>query len=630
MAVTNIKLNNGYKVPVLGLGTWQSADDPGVVEQAVRDAVDAGYRHFDCAYIYGNEKEVGKALRDKIAEGVVKREDLFITTKLWNTTHRKEQVVPACKKSLKNFGFDYIDLYLIHWPMSYDMKKEDGFWPKSNLLYENVDYCDTWQGMEECVKLGLTKSIGLSNFNSQQIDRILSIAQIKPVMNQVECHPNLNQKKLRDFCKQRDIVITAYSPLGSPKRTWAKPTDPQVTIETPEILEISKKYEKTPAQVVLRYLIDIDTIPIPKSSSKERIKQNIDIFDFKLLPQEIATIDKLNCGLRICPAKECANHKDYPFNIEFLMMAQIPTLTFSNGYKMPTFGLGTYQSRPGEVENAVKEAINLGYRHIDTAYFYQNEKEIGEAIQAKIKDGTVKREDLFITTKLWNNFHKQESVVPICKKSLENLGLSYVDLYLVHWPFAFKEGDDLLPRDENGTLLLSDTDYLETWKGMEECVQLGLTRSIGISNFNQEQITRLLSAAKILPVNNQVEVSININQTPLIEFCKKHNITITGYSPLGQPGNKTGLPTSLDHPKIIELSKKYNKTSAQIALRYILQQGIAIIPKSVTPSRLKENINIFDFSLTSEEMASIATIATGQRVARFADAKQHKYYPFEK
>lgn len=297
---------------------------------------------------------------------------------------------------------------------------------------------------------------------------------------------------------------------------------------------------------------------------------------------------------------------------------------------MPAFGLGTYQSRPGEVENAVKEAINLGYRHIDTAYFYQNEKEIGEAIQAKIKDGTVKREDLFITTKLWNNFHKQESVVPICKKSLENLGLSYIDLYLVHWPFAFKEGDDLLPRDENGTLLLSDTDYLETWKGMEECVQLGLTRSIGISNFNQEQITRLLNAAKILPVNNQVEVSININQTPLIEFCKKHNITVTGYSPLGQPGNRSGLPTSLDHPKVIELSKKYNKTSAQIVLRYILQQGIAIIPKSVTPSRLKENINIFDFSLTNEEMASIATIATGQRVARFADAKQHKYYPFEK
>lgn len=309
-------------------------------------------------------------------------------------------------------------------------------------------------------------------------------------------------------------------------------------------------------------------------------------------------------------------------------MAGIPNLTFSNGYKMPVFGLGTYQSKAGEVERAVMEAIDLGYRHIDTAFYYQNEKEIGQAIQAKIKDGTVKREDLFITTKLFNNFHKEESVVPACKKSVENLGLSYVDLYLIHWPFAFKEGGDLLPKDENGVLQLTDTDYLETWRGMEECVRLGLTKSIGISNFNPEQITRLLGAAKIMPVNNQVEVSVNLNQKPLIEFCKKHNITVTAFSPLGQPGNRMGIPNSLDNPKILDLAKKYNKTPAQIALRYVLQQGVAIIPKTVTPSRLKENIDIFDFSLTDEEMAAITAIGTGERISRFRDAIGHKYYPF--
>ncbi|XP_076174185.1 aldo-keto reductase 1B-like [Ptiloglossa arizonensis] len=311
-------------------------------------------------------------------------------------------------------------------------------------------------------------------------------------------------------------------------------------------------------------------------------------------------------------------------------MSQIPKLTFSNGYKMPAFGLGTYQSRPGEVEKAVMEAIDLGYRHIDTAFYYQNEKEIGTAIQAKIKGGRVKREDLFVTTKLWNNFHKLESVVPACKKSLENLGFSYVDLYLIHWPFAFQEGDDLLPKDANGALLMSDTDYLETWKGMEECQRLGLARSIGISNFNIEQITRLLGAAEIKPVNNQIEVNVNLNQKSLIDFCTKHDITVTGYSPLGQPGNKSGISNSLDHPKIEELAKKYNKTTAQIALRHVLQQGIAIIPKSVTPSRLKENIEIFDFSLTPDEMEAISKIGTGQRVAQFRDAKGHKYYPFEK
>lgn len=309
-------------------------------------------------------------------------------------------------------------------------------------------------------------------------------------------------------------------------------------------------------------------------------------------------------------------------------MPKIPNLTFSNGLKMPVFGLGTYQSKPGEVENAVMEAINLGYRHIDTAHFYLNEKEIGQAIQAKIKDGTVKRDDLFITTKLWNNAHKEEMVVPTCKKSLELLGLSYVDLYLIHWPFAFKDGDELAPKNEKGIPITSDTDYLETWKGMEKCVELGLTRSIGVSNFNIEQITRVLQAAKIPPVNNQVEVSVNLNQKPLIEFCRKNNITITGYSPLGQPGNKTDAPNFLQNPTILELAKKHNKTAAQISLRYAMQQEIAIIPKSVTPSRLKENMDIFDFSLSPEEMDSIAALATGARVARFRDLKDHKYYPF--
>ena len=319
MAAPTLTLSNGQKVPVLGLGTWQAADDPSVVEQAVRDAVDAGYRHFDCAYIYGNEKEIGKALREKIAEGVVKREDLFITTKLWNTSHRKEKVIPTCKKSVENFGLDYVDLYLIHWPISYT-ENAKGLFPvdeKGNALHGNDDYTDTWRGMEECVKLGLTKSIGLSNFNSEQIERILSVAEIKPVMNQVECHPNLNQKKLREFCAKRGIAITAYSPLGSSARPWAKPGDPKVTVQAPEIVAISEKYGKTPVQVVLRYLVDIGTIPIPKSSSKERIGQNISIFDFKLTPEEIATIDKLDCGVRICPAVEFKGHKDYPFNIEF-------------------------------------------------------------------------------------------------------------------------------------------------------------------------------------------------------------------------------------------------------------------------------------------------------------------------
>lgn len=159
---------------------------PGEVGEAVKYAIDVGYRSFDCAWIYGNEKEIGEGIRSKIAEGVVKREDLFITTKLWNTFHEQDEVVPALKMSLKNFGLDYVDLYLIHWPCAQkNIGIFDNLQPFDSAINTDYDYVNTWKGMEECVKLGLAKSIGLSNFNTKQVQRIVDIAEIKPVMNQV-------------------------------------------------------------------------------------------------------------------------------------------------------------------------------------------------------------------------------------------------------------------------------------------------------------------------------------------------------------------------------------------------------------------------------------------------------------
>lgn len=162
--------------------------EPNVVGQAIKDAIDIGYRHIDCAMLYGNEKEIGYAIKQKIEDGTVKREELFIVTKLWNTFHEKEKVIPTCKKSLENFGLDYLDLYLIHWPVAQKTLGElNAKYPFSNAIGIDYDYVNTWKGMEECVKLGLTKSIGLSNFNSKQVQRIYENSTIKPVMNQVSC-----------------------------------------------------------------------------------------------------------------------------------------------------------------------------------------------------------------------------------------------------------------------------------------------------------------------------------------------------------------------------------------------------------------------------------------------------------
>ncbi|GFG35827.1 hypothetical protein Cfor_07247 [Coptotermes formosanus] len=299
-----------------------------------------------------------------------------------------------------------------------------------------------------------------------------------------------------------------------------------------------------------------------------------------------------------------------------------PTVKLSNGLEFPVIGLGTYTASPGEMEQVVKDAIDAGYRHFDTALFYKNEKEVGAAVRAKIAEGVIKREDVFVTTKLWNTHHRPAVVVDTCKKSLRNLGLDYVDLYLIHWPFGFKEDEDGLPKDENGQLILSDVDYVDTWKAMEECVELGLTKSIGLSNFNSEQIQRVLDVAAIRPVVNQVECHPYLNQNNLIEFCRNQGIWITAYSPFAGPTSiaplhKGDTPEPLQDPKIKELADKYGKTPAQIILRYLVQHGVVPIPKSSNKKRLQDNFDIFDFELRTEDVSAMDSLNRNKRICDF-------------
>ncbi|XP_050420988.1 aldo-keto reductase family 1 member B10-like [Adelges cooleyi] len=313
-----VTLNNGVKYPILGYGTWKSK--PGEVENGVMAAIDAGYRHIDCALVYGNEKEIGNALQQKFAEGVVKREDLYITSKLWNTFHQPDYVEAVLKQTLSDLQISYLDLYLIHWPMAFKEGTLQGdLFPKDEkdvTIEGEGSYVETWKGLEKLVEKGLVKSIGVSNFNKKQIEDILKVAKIKPVTNQVECHPYLNQKKLKEFCEQHGIVLTAYSPLGSPDRPWAKPDDP-LLLEDPKIAAIADKYKKTPAQVLIKYQIQRGIIVIPKSVTKSRIESNFDIWDFELAQADIDLIDSFDCNGRVCHLNWNKHFKDYPFNDEF-------------------------------------------------------------------------------------------------------------------------------------------------------------------------------------------------------------------------------------------------------------------------------------------------------------------------
>ncbi|KAL0867913.1 hypothetical protein ABMA27_008592 [Loxostege sticticalis] len=293
-------LNDGRQIPILALGTYGGNGDK--MRQTINWAVEAGYRHIDTASIYENEAAIGQGIADVIARGLVKREDLFVTTKLWNDRHARDQVVPALKESLARLGLDYVDLYLIHFPISSEADGTDSY----------IDYLETWKGMEDAKKQGLAKSIGVSNFNSQQIKRIIDNSEIPPAVNQIEVHPAHTRERLVANCHSMGVVVMAYSPFGFlvPRESSAAPP-PQAN--DPTLVRIAQKYGKTTNQIVLRYLIERGAIPAPKSTNKDRLKANIDIFDFQLTPEEVATISKFNVNKSIFDYDTQKNHPYYPF-----------------------------------------------------------------------------------------------------------------------------------------------------------------------------------------------------------------------------------------------------------------------------------------------------------------------------
>ncbi|XP_040201564.1 aldo-keto reductase family 1 member C3-like isoform X2 [Rana temporaria] len=304
-----ILLNDGHKMPVIGYGTYAPQEVPkSLAEESVRIALEVGYRHIDCAFIYGNEVEVGRAIREKIAGGTLKREDIFYTGKLWLTDQAPERVRPAIERSLRDLQLDYMDLFLIHNPM--ELKPGDDPNPideNGKVIYHNTDIRDTWKVMEDCKAAGLTKSIGVSSFNRRQLELILNMPDLryKPVCNQVECHIYFNQTKLLGFCKSHDIVLVAFAVLGSSRdKGWVDQDSPYI-LKDPTLIAVAKKYSRTPAQVAMRHLLQRETVVLAKSFNPERIKENFQVFDFELSDEDMKTLNELDRNMRYCNGNNC-------------------------------------------------------------------------------------------------------------------------------------------------------------------------------------------------------------------------------------------------------------------------------------------------------------------------------------
>lgn len=289
---------NGDQMPILGLGTWKSK--PGEVYAAMKEAIRIGYRHIDCALIYGNEVEIGNAIRDAINEGQVTRKALWVTSKLWGNAHGRDNVADALKKTLQDLGLDYLDLYLIHWPIPL---KPSAVFPGSAADFESpaeVPIQSTWEGMEAAVKSGLTRHIGVSNFSAKKIRNLLPHCKIKPEVNQVELHPLLQQPELVKYCASQSIHITAYSPLGSSDRPdFVKATDAPVLLDNPVIRSIANGHSCTPAQVLLAWHVQRGISVIPKSVNPSRLSENFAAAEIELSPTDLEQIAGLDQNYRL-------------------------------------------------------------------------------------------------------------------------------------------------------------------------------------------------------------------------------------------------------------------------------------------------------------------------------------------
>lgn len=254
--------------------------------------------------------------------------------------------------------------------------------------------------------------------------------------------------------------------------------------------------------------------------------------------------------------------------------------TLYNGVQIPAIGYGTWRTRPAEVcEKAVQDAIACGYTHIDGAAVYKNEDSVGNAI----KNSHMKREDLFVTSKVWNDMRGYEKTKEAFYTSLEKLGLDYLDLYLIHWP------NPLAFRDKMEEM------NAETWRAMEDLYMEGKIRAIGVSNFKIHHLESLMKHARIKPMVNQIETTIGFMQEDVLQYCKENDIVVEGWSPLGSGRLFT-------NDALIDIANKYNKSIAQITLRYLLQKGVLPLPKSTNPERMKQNLEVFDFEISEEDM----------------------------
>ncbi|KAI3931118.1 hypothetical protein MKW92_031817 [Papaver armeniacum] len=612
-----ITLSSGKEMPVLGMGTFESFGSKGSEREklAYLKAIEVGYRYFDTGAAYGTEEVLGEAIAEALQLGLIKsRNELFISSMLWCTDAHADRVLLALQNSLRNLKLEYLDLYMLPFPASMKPAGEKITMVDFHYITEEdeifaMDYKSVWAAMEECQNLGLTKSIGVSNFSSKKLQELMVNAKIPPAVNSVEMSPAFQQKNLREYCKANNILIIAISILGSTGTEWGS----NAVMGSEVLKQIAMDRGKSTAQVSMRWVYEQGAILVVKSFSEKNMRANLKIFDRELTKEDCEKI-----GTRI---PQCRTLKgDFMVSPNerkrYMETNGVPVITLSSGKEMPVLGMGTFESfgsKGSEREKlAYLKAIEVGYRYFDTGAAYGTEEVLGEAIAEALQLGLIKsRNELFISSMLWCTDAHADRVLLALQNSLRNLKLEYLDLYMLPFPASMKPAGEKITMVDFHDITEEDEifamDYKSVWAAMEECQNLGLTKSIGVSNFSSKKLQELMVNAKIPPAVNSVEMSPAFQQKNLREYCKANNILIIAISILGSTGTEWGSNAVMGSEVLKQIAMDRGKSTAQVSMRWVYEQGAILVVKSFSEKNMRANLKIFDRELTKEDCEKIGT-----------------------
>ncbi|PPQ95290.1 hypothetical protein CVT26_014864 [Gymnopilus dilepis] len=546
-----LSLNDGNKIPSVAFGSG-SVNKGKDIHQYVEQALDAGFTHIDTAQFYANEQFVGLAIQ----KSGLSREDLFVTSKFGFGN-----VQDAFRASLKNLGLSYLDLYLIHTPGS----------------VPNGDFEGVWQQFEDFKKSGLVKSIGVSNFTIEDLQKILKVAKIKPAVNQIRLHPYnyAEHAALLDYHAKHGIVTEAYSSLA-PITTY-----PGGPVDAP-LKAAAYRLGITPTQVIFLWVRAKGAVIVTTSSNKEHLKEYLAVGDLPpLTEEEVAEIDKAGAQ---GPPKFSPPPPSYAekFEDDDRVLTAEDVFEALIGPPIPAiaFGTGT-ANRSKDVHQYIEQALDTGFTHIDTAQIYENEKFVGVAI----RESKLNRDELFVTSKYGD---ARTTVKEAFHTTLKDTGLKQLDLYLIHFPRVIPNGD-----------------YEGIWKEFEGFKEAGLTKSIGVSNFAIGDLEKLLKTAKIKPAVNQIQLHpYNIAQNAaLLDYHAKHGIITEAYSSLIPITRFPGGP--VDAP-LQAAATRLGITPTQVIFLWVRAKGAVVVTTSSSKDHLKEYLAVGDLPpLTEDEVAAI-------------------------